>query len=129
MSAHDVRLHTLIMLSGRVTTTPQPPGGKLVYLQAQTVTAVWNGHGPRRRHVLIHGPWTTFRALRASSTGHFKAAYRSAWADCTTTDSARSPDEKATIRCDWRLSRRRGTRGLGAEGALVAAHASWTFET
>jgi hypothetical protein len=55
-------------------TAPRPQGGKLIYLQARTVTRAW-----RRRHrhrVSLHGPWITFKELRAKPDGNFTAAYR-----------------------------------------------------
>ena len=76
VSPRRVHRHTRITLSGRVATSPRPPDGKLVYLQARAVELAWKGRGRARHRVGEAGPWIIFRALRANADGTFKATYR-----------------------------------------------------
>ncbi|HEV3071778.1 MAG TPA: hypothetical protein VGY76_10195 [Solirubrobacteraceae bacterium] len=66
-----VHLHTTIHLKGRVSTSPRPAGGKLIYLQARTSNVI-RKHG---RRVRMYGEWVTFQALRAHSNGTFFFAH------------------------------------------------------
>lgn len=63
-----VRKGTKVTLSGVVSTSPRPAAGKLIYLQAQSVT-----NTPRGK---LYGGWITFEELRAKSDGAWKASYR-----------------------------------------------------
>jgi hypothetical protein len=76
VSPRRVHRHTLIKLTGTVSTAPRPHAGKLIYLQARTLTRGWRG--PRHHHhrAWLHGPWITFQALRAKPDGTFTATYR-----------------------------------------------------
>ncbi len=71
-----VRLHTRITLAGRVSTSPQPPDGKLVYLQARSVALAWKGRGRARHRVIEGGRWIIFQALQAQADGAFRSTYR-----------------------------------------------------
>jgi hypothetical protein len=64
-------LHSTIHLTGRVSTSPRPAGGKLIYLQARTSNVI-RKHGHRVR---VFGEWVTFQALRAHSNGTFSFAH------------------------------------------------------
>jgi hypothetical protein len=72
------RVHrdTVIALTGRVLTSPRPPHGKLIYLQARTVATGWRGRGRKRHRVAVHGHWISFQTLQAKANGSFKAKYR-----------------------------------------------------
>jgi hypothetical protein len=76
VSPRHVRRHTTITLLGRVTTTPRPPQGKLVYLQARSVGFRVVKRGRRKRRVAVDGPWITFKHLRTKSSGKFGTTYR-----------------------------------------------------
>jgi hypothetical protein len=76
VSPRRVRVHTLIRLNGHVATSPRPPLGKLIDLQARTVTSSWRPRHRHRRRVSSFGPWITFRLLRARPDGAFNARYR-----------------------------------------------------
>lgn len=65
-----------VRLVGRVLSTPRPPEGKLVYLEARSVTTRWRGHGRARRRVAVYGRWVTFAGVRADSSGRFATMYR-----------------------------------------------------
>ena len=45
VSPHRVRRHSKIKLSGVVSTSPRPAEGKLIYLQARSVSHAWKGRG------------------------------------------------------------------------------------
>jgi hypothetical protein len=75
VTPRHVHRHTLVRLAGRVLSSPRPQR-KLIYLQARTLGDGWRGHGRRRHRIAIHGPWITFQALQAKSTGSFSATYR-----------------------------------------------------
>ncbi len=70
-----VRRHTKIKLSGSVATSPRPSEGKLIYLQARSVSATWKGKASKRHRVTVFGKWVTFQALRAKSNGTFVSTY------------------------------------------------------
>lgn len=70
ISPRIVHRYTTIKLTGRITTSPRPASGKLVYLQARKVKK------QRHRAARVYGPWITFMALRARDNGTFGAAYR-----------------------------------------------------
>jgi hypothetical protein len=76
VSPPHVHRHTLITLRGRVITSPRPSSGKLIYLQARSVSMGWRGRGRGRRRVAVYGHWVSFQTLRAMADGGFKAAYR-----------------------------------------------------
>lgn len=76
ISPRKVHKHTLIRLTGRVLTSPQPPAGKLIYLQARTVTTGWRGRGRRRHRATIYGAWISFATLRANTNGTYVSSYR-----------------------------------------------------
>lgn len=76
VTPREVHQGTLITLSGAVSTTPRPPAGKLVYLQARDVTRGWRGRERRRHLVNVYGPWITFRVLQTQPSGSFTATYR-----------------------------------------------------
>lgn len=76
VTPRTVHKHTLIRLSGRILTSPRPPAGKLVYLEARNVTTAWRRRGRRRRRVTVYGTWITFAAMRAKSDGSFSSTYR-----------------------------------------------------
>ena len=57
-------------------TTPRPPAGKLVLLQARALTTAWRGRGRQRHRATVYGGWVTFDALRASAPGNFSTTYR-----------------------------------------------------
>lgn len=65
-----VRRHELIHLSGRVSTFPRPPEGKLVYLQARTVNHTYAGHKT------TYGRWITFKVTRTEPNGQFHVKYK-----------------------------------------------------
>lgn len=65
-----VRKHSKIRLTGKVTTSPRPKNGKLVYLQARGVST-GRRHGRR-----VYGKWVTFKAFRAKANGSFASVYR-----------------------------------------------------
>lgn len=71
-----VRRGWTIKLSGYVATSPRPASGKLVYLQARTVSVAWKGRGRKRHRVRRYGKWMTFKHLTAEADGKFKATYR-----------------------------------------------------
>ncbi|MGH2832535.1 MAG: hypothetical protein ACRDK2_07135, partial [Solirubrobacteraceae bacterium] len=73
VSPRKVRRHTKVKLSGSVSTSPRPGTGKLIYLQARSVSGVWRGHGSRRHRVTVYGKWVTFQAFRAKSNGAFSS--------------------------------------------------------
>jgi hypothetical protein len=70
-----VRRHTKIKLSGSVATSLRPSEGKLIYLQARSVSATWKGRASKRHRVTVFGKWVTFQALRAKSNGTFVSTY------------------------------------------------------
>lgn len=71
VSPRRVRRGSRIRLSGVVSTSPRPSGGKLVYLQARTI-----GVRRRRGHqVKVFGKWVTFQAFRARADGSFASSY------------------------------------------------------
>jgi hypothetical protein len=72
VSPRRVHRHTTVRLRGTVSTSPRPLAGKLIYLQARTVTRARRGH----RHANGYGAWVTFRALRARRDGGFATSYR-----------------------------------------------------
>lgn len=76
VTPRTVHRHTTIKLSGTVSTSPRPPAGKLVLLQARTVGSRWKGRGRARRRVTVYGGWVTFDALRVSPAGRFSTTYR-----------------------------------------------------
>ncbi len=79
LKASPGRVHkgTTLKLAGSVSTSPRPASGKLVYLQARSVSRVWRGHGRGRHRVNAYGQWTTFAApLRTASDGGWHATYR-----------------------------------------------------
>ena len=76
VSPRRVHRHTLIKLTGQVMTAPRPPAGKLIYLQARTVSSGWRGRGRHRHRVTVYGPWISFATLRAAAKGTFKTTYR-----------------------------------------------------
>jgi hypothetical protein len=76
VSPRKVHKHTLIKLTGKVLTSPRPPAGKLIYLQARTLATAWRGRGRHRHRVTTHGPWISFATLRASRGGAFRGTYR-----------------------------------------------------
>lgn len=63
---------TDIVLTGRVSTEPQPSSGKLVYLQVRRKRIVRRN----RRRTIVFSSWATFDATRANALGMFKATYR-----------------------------------------------------
>jgi hypothetical protein len=67
---------TNLKLAGNVSTSPRPAAGKLVYLQARSVSRLWRGHGRNRHRVNVYGHWTTFVALHTSSSGAWHATYK-----------------------------------------------------
>lgn len=76
ISPRRVHQGTVITLSGLVSTTPRPPAGKLIYLQARTVSTGWRVHDGRRRRTRVFGQWITFRVLNAKPNGRYAATYR-----------------------------------------------------
>lgn len=70
-----VQRHTKINLSGSVSTSPRPSGGKLIYLQARSVSTAWKGRGSKRHRVTVFGRWVTFQAFRAKGNGSFASTY------------------------------------------------------
>jgi hypothetical protein len=76
VSPRQVHLHSWIKLLGRVTTSPRPPRGKLIDLEAREVTVISRGRGRHRRVKTIGGAWVTFKVLRTKPEGVFKARYR-----------------------------------------------------
>jgi hypothetical protein len=76
VSPRQVHEHTVITLSGLVATSPRPPGGNLIYLQARTFTSVWRGRGHKRHRVRSHGRWITFKVMNTQPDGRFAATYR-----------------------------------------------------
>jgi hypothetical protein len=76
VSPRRVHRHTLIKLTGNVSTAPRPHAGKLIYLQARTLTRGWRGRRHHHHRAWLHGPWITFQALRAKPDGTFTATYR-----------------------------------------------------
>jgi hypothetical protein len=79
VSLHVNPLHvhrgTKIKLSGLVSTSPRPTEGKLIYLQARSVTSKWKGSGRSRHRVNVFGKWVTFQAFRAKAGGTFSSSY------------------------------------------------------
>jgi hypothetical protein len=71
-----VRKGTNLKLAGNVSTSPRPAAGKLVYLQARSVSRIWRGHGHGRHQINVYGRWTTFVALHTSSNGAWHATYK-----------------------------------------------------
>jgi hypothetical protein len=76
VSPRLVHRHTVTTLTGRVATTPRPPQGKLIYLQARGVASVWRGRGRKRHRVNVYGRWITFHVLHTKADGRFAASYR-----------------------------------------------------
>jgi hypothetical protein len=76
VSPHRVRRGTKIKLTGTVGTSPRPNNGKLIYLQARSLSAVWKGHGRARHRVNVFSKWVTFQAFRAKTNGTFTSTYR-----------------------------------------------------
>lgn len=76
VSPLHVRRHTLITLTGAVSTTPRPSAGKLIDLEARTLTRGWRGRRHHHHRAWIHGPWITFQALRAKPAGNYTSTYR-----------------------------------------------------
>jgi hypothetical protein len=73
---NTVHKGTTITLTGAVTTSPRPPAGKLIYLQARSIGRAWIGHGPRRRHIKTYGEWISFETLRTQRNGAWRSSYR-----------------------------------------------------
>jgi len=71
-----VRRGTMIKLTGSVLTSPRPSSGKLIYLQARSLGAVWRGKARKRHRVTVYGKWVTFQAFRAKGNGSFSSTYR-----------------------------------------------------
>lgn len=73
-----LRVHrgTKIRLTGKVSTSPRPGTGKLVFLQARSVGARWKGSGRHRHKVTVFGKWVTFQEFRANANGSFASTYR-----------------------------------------------------
>ena len=76
VTPHHVHQHTVITLSGVVTTSPRPSSGKLISLQARSVGGAWRGRGRKRHRVNVYGPWITFHVLNAKPDGGFSTTYR-----------------------------------------------------
>jgi hypothetical protein len=78
LKASPARVHkgTTLKLAGVVSTSPRPATGKLIYLQARSVTRAWRGHGHNRRRITVYGRWTTFVALRTAGNGGWHATYK-----------------------------------------------------
>ena len=76
VSPRRVHQHTAITLSGLVAPSPRPPAGKLIYLQARSVSSARRGRGRKRHRVHLYGPWITFHVLNADPEGRFSATYR-----------------------------------------------------
>jgi len=77
LHVNPLRVHrgTKIKLSGLVSTSPRPTEGKLIYLQARSVTSKWRGSGHSRHRVNVFGKWVTFQAFRAQTNGAFSSTY------------------------------------------------------
>jgi hypothetical protein len=75
LTVSPLRVHrgTTIRLTGKVSTSPRPGTGKLVFLQARSVSTRWKGSG--RHRVSAFGKWMTFQEFRASSNGSFSSSY------------------------------------------------------
>jgi hypothetical protein len=73
-----VRMGTKVKISGVVTTSPRPSAGKIVYVQARSVTSTWKGTGANRHRVTVYGEWITFARARAMASGawHTKHKYK-----------------------------------------------------
>jgi hypothetical protein len=71
-----VRRGTKIRLTGKVSTSPRPGTGKLVFLQARSVSSRWKGRGRARHKVNVFGKWVTFQEFRAKSNGSFTSTYK-----------------------------------------------------
>lgn len=75
VSPHHVHLHSWINLVGRVSTSPRPSKGKLIYLQASEVTFIWQRHAGHRHRVKVYGEWRTFKVRHTKPEGVFEAKY------------------------------------------------------
>jgi hypothetical protein len=77
LHVNPLRVHrgTKIKLTGLVSSSPRPTEGKLIYLQARSVTSKWKGSGRSRHEVNAFSKWVTFQAFRAQADGAFSSTY------------------------------------------------------
>jgi hypothetical protein len=71
-----VRRGTSLKLAGTISTSPRPAEGKLVYVQARSVTRVWRRRGRGRHRITVYGKWMTFVALRTGGNGAWHTTYK-----------------------------------------------------
>jgi len=76
VTRRQVHKGTTIQISGAVTTSPRPRAGKIVYVQARSVTSTWNGQGAKRHRAIVYGKWITFARTRSSANGAWHTSYK-----------------------------------------------------
>jgi hypothetical protein len=75
ISPRHVHLHTGVRLTGRVSTSPLPAKGKIVWLQACEITFVKRVHVHHRYWVPVCHEWRTFKVLHTEPSGAYKWTY------------------------------------------------------
>jgi len=75
VSPARVRRHTKVKLTGLVSSSPRPDEGKLIYLQARSVSSTFKGKGHKHHKVAVYGKWISFQVFRAKANGTFSSTY------------------------------------------------------
>jgi hypothetical protein len=76
VSRQQVRKGTPIQIWGAVTTSPRPKAGKIVWVQARSVTSKSTGTGRHRHQVPVYGKWIEFAHTRTAANGTWNWPYK-----------------------------------------------------